>query len=132
MSRFQSHVCASHNCMSVQSAYRPHYSTERALLHTTDSVFRLSGQGQPTLMVSLDMSAAFDTIDHSTLFNRLLVGFIILPYYLSYRCPTGLSFGSSPLLVLYIPNSLFYCTVQKWACMISVTILEVCEALRVI
>jgi len=75
LSRFLSHVCASHNCRSVQSAYRPHYSTETALLHTMDSVFRSSDQGQPSLLVSLDMSAAFDTIDHSILLNRLLVGF---------------------------------------------------------
>jgi len=63
--RFQSHVCASGNFSSVQSAYRCHYSTETALLHTMDSVFRSSDQGQPSLLVSLDMSAAFDTIDHS-------------------------------------------------------------------
>jgi len=72
LSRFQSHVCASHN---FSSAYRPHYSTETALLHTMNSVFGSSDQGQPSLLVSLDMSAAFDTTDHSTLLNRLQVGF---------------------------------------------------------
>ena len=68
-------MCASDNFSSVQSAYRRHYSTETALLHTMDSVFRSSDQGQPSLLVSLDMSAAFDTIDHSILLNRLQVGF---------------------------------------------------------
>ena len=48
--RFQSHVCASDNFSSVQSAYRRHYSTETALLHTMDSVFRSSDQGQPSLL----------------------------------------------------------------------------------
>jgi len=52
-----------------------HYSTETALLHTKDSVFKSSDQGQPSLPVSLNMSAAFDTIDHSTLLNRLQVEF---------------------------------------------------------
>ena len=68
-------MCASDNFSSVQSAYRCHYSTETALLPTMDSVFRSSDQGQPSLLVSLDMSAASDTTDHSTLLNRLSVGF---------------------------------------------------------
>ena len=68
-------MCASHNFSSVQSADRRHYSTENVLLHTMDSVLTSSDQGQPSLLVSLDMSAAFDTVDHSTLLNRPLVGF---------------------------------------------------------
>jgi len=68
-------MCASYNFISVQSAYRCHYSTETALLQTMDSVFWSSDRGQPSLLVSLDMSAAFDTIDHSTLLNTLSVGF---------------------------------------------------------
>jgi len=75
LSRFQSHVCASDNFSSVQSAYRRHYSTDTALLHTMDSFLGSSDQGQPSLLVSLDMSATFDTIDHSILLNGLLVGF---------------------------------------------------------
>ena len=75
LSRFQSHVCASDNFSCVQSAHRRHYSTETALLHTIDSVFRSSDQGQPSLLVSLDMNAAFDTTDHSILLNRLHVRF---------------------------------------------------------
>jgi len=75
LSRFQSHMCASYNFISVQSAYRCHYSTETALLHTMDSVFWSSNRDRPSLLVSLDMSAAFDTIDHSTLLNTLSVRF---------------------------------------------------------
>ena len=61
------------DCKPIQT--RCHYSTETALLHTMDSVFRSSDPGQPSLLVSLDMSAAFDTIDHSILLNRLSVEF---------------------------------------------------------
>jgi len=66
---------ASDNFSSVQFAYRRHYSTETALIHGTDYVFRSSDQGLPSLLVSLDMSAAFATIDHSILLNIHSVGF---------------------------------------------------------
>jgi len=75
LSRIQSHVCASNNFSSVCSAHRCHYLTEAALLHTMDSVFRSSDQCQPSLLVSLDMNAAFDTIGHSRRLNRLSVRF---------------------------------------------------------
>jgi len=40
-----------------------------------DSIFRTSYQGHPFLLISLDMIASIDTIDHGTLLNRLCVGF---------------------------------------------------------
>jgi len=61
------HVCASDN---FSSAYRCHYSTETALLHT-DSIYCSSDQGRPLLLVSLDLSPAFDIIDHHLLLDRL-------------------------------------------------------------
>ena len=38
-------------------------------------VFKSSDEGQRSLPMSLDVSAALDTIDHSPLLNRLQVGF---------------------------------------------------------
>ena len=66
LNRFQTHVCQCRNFSPVQSAYRRNYSTETVLLHTLDKVYTSADQGKPTLLVSLDFSAAFDTIDHST------------------------------------------------------------------
>ena len=63
LNRFQTHVCNCDNFSPVQSAYRRNYSTETALLHTLDSVCTSANYGKPTLLVSLDFSAAFDTID---------------------------------------------------------------------
>ena len=61
----------SSNFNSHQSAYRPKHSTETALLCTLDKVFHMADNGKSTLLVSLDYSAAFDTIDHSILLDRL-------------------------------------------------------------
>jgi len=52
---------------SISAKSSPYYSTETALLHTLVSIYRSSEQGRPSLLVSLDLSAAFDTIDHHLL-----------------------------------------------------------------
>ena len=75
LNRFQTHVCNCDNFSPVQSAYRRNFSTETALLHTLDTVYTSANYGKPTLLISLDFSAAFDTIDHSTLLNRLSKSF---------------------------------------------------------
>ena len=75
LSRFYPHVISSPNFNHLQSAYRPHHSTETALLQTFDDIFCSADRSQPTLLVSLDLSAPFDTIDHSTLLSRLATSF---------------------------------------------------------
>ena len=75
LSRLYPHVTSSPNFNHLQSAYRPHHSTETALLHTFDNILNSADRSQPTLVVSLDLSAAFDTIDHSTLLSRLSTSF---------------------------------------------------------
>jgi len=42
---------------------------------TLDKVFHSADNGHSTLLVLLDYSAAFDTIDHSILFDRLKYSF---------------------------------------------------------
>ena len=49
-----------------QSAYRLGHSTETALLLLLDNIFLAADSGKSTLLVSLHLSAAFDTIEHST------------------------------------------------------------------
>ena len=54
-----------------QSAYKAHRSTETALLRVyNDVMFNIDG-GNATLVVSLDLSAAFDAIDHRIIFHIL-------------------------------------------------------------
>jgi len=54
-----------------QSAYRKFHSTETALLRVQSDILQSLDQNEATILVMLDLSAAFDTIDHTTLLNRL-------------------------------------------------------------
>jgi len=69
----QQHITTCANFNQFQSAYRPQYSTETTLLYTLNNIYSSADRSQPTLLVSLDLSATFDTIDHKILINRLPV-----------------------------------------------------------
>ena len=56
-----------------QSAYRKHHSTESALLNIHNDILLNMAKGSVTVLTLLDLSAAFDTIDHTILLNRLNV-----------------------------------------------------------
>ena len=56
-----------------QSAYRPHHSTETALLKIANDILLTLDSGDASILTLLDLSAAFDTIDHMTLFKRLQI-----------------------------------------------------------
>ena len=64
-------VISSSNFNAYQSAYRKYHSTETALLKILDDVYSNAGRFQSTLLIGLDLSAAFDTIDKTTLIARL-------------------------------------------------------------
>ena len=73
---------------SYQSTYKPGHSTETALLSIKNYIHLSLSRGEATALVLLDLSAAFDTIDHSTLLGCLLdwfgVGGIALKCFSSY------------------------------------------------
>ena len=54
-----------------QSAYKPFHSTETALLHIVNDILWRLDTGELVLMAMLDLSAAFDTIDHDIIIRRL-------------------------------------------------------------
>ena len=55
----------------MQSAYRKHHSTEAALMKVHNDIKIRMDKGEVTDLTLLDLSAAFDTIDHATLTDRL-------------------------------------------------------------
>ena len=56
---------------NLQSAYKKFHFTESALLKVENDVLLNMEKGRVTAPALLDLSAAFDTIDHFTLINRL-------------------------------------------------------------
>ena len=56
----------------VQSGYRPHHSCETLLVRMTDDINKQIQAGNIVIVVLLDLSAAFDTIDHDILLGKLL------------------------------------------------------------
>ena len=71
-----------------QSAYRKCHSTETALLHVVNDLLQASDRGCVSILSLLDLSAAFDTIDHNILITRLRSTFgcsgIVLEWFISY------------------------------------------------
>ena len=55
----------------LQSAYRAFHSTETAILKVTMDILQELDAGKVSVLLLLDLTAAFDTVDHAILLERL-------------------------------------------------------------
>ena len=82
------HLIALDLLPKLQSAHRKRYSTETTLLKVQNDILLNMDQQHVTLLVLLDLSAAFDTVDYSILPRRLETSFestgIALDWFQSY------------------------------------------------
>ncbi len=71
LERLNRHLTANDLNVSVQSAYKRAHSTETALLKINNDILTSLDRNMCTILASLDLSAAFDTVDH-TMFTAKL------------------------------------------------------------
>ena len=69
--QIDTHLSKYHLHEPLQSAYTPGHSTETAIVKVTNDVLRALDNRQCVYLVLLDLSAAFDTIDHQVFLSRL-------------------------------------------------------------
>ena len=86
LSRIRAHVESIPGLHTFQSAYRKYHNTETAILKILNDVYRATDNKMPTCLLALDLSAAFDTIDHRTLLDRLRFTFGLNGAALSWIC----------------------------------------------
>ena len=70
-SRIQSQLLSNSLSSSFHSAYRMFHSTETTLRSIHNDLILAMDCGEVTSLILLDLSAAFDTVDHSILLHRL-------------------------------------------------------------
>ena len=83
-----------------QSAYRAGHSTETALTSVQNDILRDIDDGQCVILILLDLSSAFDTVDHNILLNRLEQRFGVKGKTLAWLC----SYLSNRSQFVYIEN----------------------------
>ena len=69
--RLKGHLSSNHLWEKTQSAYRECHSTETALLRVHSDITKAISLKKNVALILLDLSAAFDTIDHKILLTRL-------------------------------------------------------------
>ena len=110
LQQLSDHLNATDTLEPFQSAYRADHSTQTLLLRVTNDLLMACDQGSVSILSLLDLSAAFDTLDHNILLKRVRLTFGIsdvvlrwLESYLTERNQTVLAGGraSQPTVLRY-------------------------------
>jgi len=75
--RFTAHAEDHELFLARQSAYRRHHSTETVVVSVLNDVIRAADEGKVTCLVLLDLTAAFNTVDHDILLDVLRRRFLV-------------------------------------------------------
>ena len=110
LQQLSDHLNATDTLEPFHSAYKADHSTETLLLRVTNDLLMACDRGSVSILSLLDLSAAFDTLDHNILLKRLTLSFGIsavvlrwLESYLTERNQTVLAGGraSQPTVLKY-------------------------------
>ena len=75
--RLRDYLCDNCQNESLQSAYKKHHSREKALLRVPNDILKSMDNKQCVVLLLLDLSAAFDTVNHNILLYRLQSRFVV-------------------------------------------------------
>ena len=96
-----------------QSAYRPFHSTETAVLSVHNDLVRAVDDCSVSQLVLLDLSAAFDTVDHQVLLcvlsDRFGISVTALNWFESYLSDRTQSFVYTGHTTAYFQRSVSFC-----------------------
>ena len=70
--QIQEYISVSNLHNPLQSAYRPRHSVETALIRVQNDILTALDQRKEVLLVLLDFTSAFDTIEHTTMHHDRL------------------------------------------------------------
>jgi len=73
--RLLSYLTVNNLLPRFQSAYRLHHSVETAIVKVLADILLAIDRGDVAGLALLDLSAAFDTVDHYVLLQRLLISY---------------------------------------------------------
>ncbi len=118
LSQFLVH-CDEHALIpGYQSAYRRHFSCETAIAKMMSDVLNNMENGNVTATLFMDLSAAFDTVDHDILINVLRETFHVddsaLEWFRSYLSPR---WSEVVIEGCYSKNRLLQCSVPQGSCL---------------